>query len=55
MSPPLVVLVLVSKPAAKPSCVGLFVIKRTVPDCELAPKSVPCGPGSTSIRSTSVA
>jgi len=32
---------------------GLFVMMRIVPDCELAPYSVPCGPASDSTRSTS--
>ncbi len=34
---------------------GLFVIMRIVPACELAPNSVPCGPDSVSSRSISVA
>ena len=30
-------------------------MRRRLPDCELAPNSVPCGPESTSMRSMSAA
>ena len=52
---PLVNEKLLSKPPDTPLKSGLLVIRRTVPDCELAPKSVPCGPGNTSIRERSAA
>ena len=34
---------------------GLLVIRRMVPAIELAPNSVPCGPGNTSTRAMSAA
>ncbi len=52
-SPPDVVDQLPVALAWNSSSTGLFVIRRTVPAIELAPYSVPCGPGSTSMRSIS--
>ena len=43
------------KPAANLPCSGLRVIRRRLPDCELAPNSVPWGPDRTSMRSRSTA
>jgi hypothetical protein len=44
-----------STSAEKPSWLGRLVMILSVPDWELEPNSVPCGPGSASMRSMSTA
>jgi len=39
--------------ASNPEGSGLLVMMRSVPACELAPYSVPCGPASASTRAMS--